>query len=158
MTAETATQPEDDLAEILQTTTRTLTIDGVVCKVRRLRNREFFALLRVLTKALGPGVAAIFARPAEDIPEAIAGALGIAIPEADEQWLIFCKQMVEPADQSEDAEKTVAMAWRNPELETTFEFVTILMEQEADNFVKLGKVAGLWWETNKAKLTRKAVG
>lgn len=115
-------------------------------RVRRIKSREFFALMRIITKGLGEGLASFrFSFDAED-PEQMQAdmlaVLAIAIPEAIEEVAQFLKAITEPVNPSETA--AVAAALENPEVEVTMDILGVMLEQERDDIGPLLGKAQAW--------------
>lgn len=159
MTAETAdTQLVEptELEEIAQIVSSRIVVDGIECEVGRLKTREFFVLMRILTRGLGGRLADLFdadARP-EDNAGRFIGALLVSIPEAETDFILLVKRMVQAVDP--DQADALRVALDNPGLETLLAIAETVAMQEAGELTRLGKAATSWWETNKEQLRRQA--
>ena len=114
------------------------------CRMKPLRTREFFGLVRLITTAYGENLGNLFALDWSS-PEAAGGAIiavvTVAIPLATDQFLEWLRSILEPINPLEAAPLTEALD--NPPVEDLFGLVQALMEAEWPNLsVVLGKVAG----------------
>lgn len=157
MTAKTAPTPAkgeetpDPIGEIIQEPIDTpIVIDGIDCRVKRLRTRGFLALMRVLLRGVGGGVSAIWTGPPGQVADRFVGTLGVAIPQAEEHWIAFCRRMVEAVDPKQ--QERVNDALDDPSLDETYAIITRLAEQEGPEIVRLGKAAKGWWEMNQEQM------
>lgn len=134
-------EPED--LETIAPEESEVVVDGVRCRVKRLRTREVLTIVRVLTRGIGPGVQDLdFTGPRDQVAQELAGALIVAVPESPDEFLQFVSDVVEPIDESNL--KPFQEAIRNPELETLLEVAEAVAVQEADNLKSLmGKATAM---------------
>jgi len=155
-TAETAIRPVEDttteLEEIIQAVENRIEINGIECEVGRLRTREFFSLLRILTRGMGSGIATLFdpEASAQDNAGRFLGALIVSVPEAETDFILLVKKLVKPIDP--DKAEEVKAALDNPGLDVMLEIAQIVALQEAGELTRLGKAAKSWWEANKDRM------
>lgn len=134
MTATTNEKPVD-LEAILPEATELL-VEGIPAAVRRLKAKEFFALLRVLTNGMGPGIANVdFSKDRDEMAGQFVGLLLSAVPNAAEEFTQFLTLVVEAKDPKQNAALQKCMA--NPELETMIDVLTVVAEQEAPDLQSL---------------------
>lgn len=134
MTA-TVSEKTIDLEAIMPESTELL-IEGIPASVRRLKAKEFFALLRVLTNGMGSGIANVnFSGEEDEVRGQFLGLFLAAVPNASEEFVDFLKIVIEPKDSKQAGDLNKAMA--NPELETVIDVLTIVAEQEAPDLKAL---------------------
>lgn len=134
-----------DLEAILPSEFRVV-IDGMPCKVRRLKTREFLALVQVLTSGLGPALGNVKLDFSDD--EAIARDLSalmlLAIPNAVDEFVFFLTSVVEPVKDS-DRGKIATYLQDNPDIDVMLEIFEGIAVQEKDDLVVLaGKAQAMW--------------
>lgn len=135
MTANKTSVKPDDL-QIIDPENGEFLIEGIPAVVKRIKAREFFKLLGVITIGMGSGMGQISLSGEKD--EAIGQFLGLmiaAIPEAGDEFADFLSMVVEAKDPRDNA--VVAEKMRNPELDTMLDALTLLAEQEAPGFSQL---------------------
>lgn len=111
----------------------------VECGVKRLRAREFLALLRVFTTGFGDGIAKITlaGEDADEMQGQILGMMLVAIPEAIEEFLDFMVQVVEPV---EGDPKRLRKALVDPDVNMLLDVAEAIAIQEKDDlWALLGK-------------------
>lgn len=123
-------------------------------RVSKIRTREALKLIRILGAGAGPllGDIRISADTnAEELAQEILGLLLFAITDAEDEVLDFFRVMVNPVDLIEPAKnKTQHEAnvqkytelyekLQNPEIADTIALVSKIVENEAPNFLALGK-------------------
>lgn len=156
MTAVTSPEPEDEpvdeAAEILQTPVGQVEVAGVECRINRMKTREMFALLRIVT--LGGTnvdmVASVFEKgqSEEVMAQKLFAAILVTIPSAENDVVDLIRKMVGKTDAATPDEWVkVQRELANPDLDVTLAVVQAIVEQEAGEIVRLGKVARSWWET-----------
>lgn len=140
-----ADEDVDDLEAIHPDVVR-VTIDGQVCKIHRLKTREFLELMRILTNGLGPNIGNV--RLSFDDPDAIGSEMMalmfMAIPNASQEFAVFLADIVEPVD-GEQKGKVAAYLHDNPELDEMLEIFEAVARQEKDDLsALLGKARAMW--------------
>lgn len=147
--AETPKKEEKDLEAILPQPGEPFEIGAasgspVLVRVNRLKTREFLALMRAITRGVGPGLSHLTLAGSED--EQVAEMLGIvvmAIPEAGDDFVEFV-QTVTVAVGKDDAQR-VQQELRNPEIDDTLRIIEQVVTQEIDDLqALLGKVQSMW--------------
>ena len=146
MTATTAaapvTEPEDDETEAKDLETilpppGEVEIDGVKCTVRRLKAREFFMVMGVLTNGLGPNLAEVrWEGDSEEIQGMLMGAFLLAIPNAADDVIRLCQHLVEPQGDKKENQR-IRLYMENPEVEDLLPVIDALIENEADSIRSL---------------------
>ncbi len=148
MTAETAVTPTEELDEIDKTPSGKVTIEGHECEIRRIRTREVFTVMKILTAANQTGQiisSALDGEDEEELGQELMAGLIVAIPYAEDEFIGLLSRLVEhPADP--EAAVIVLAELENPSLETTMLIVQAIVEQEAGELLRLGKQARSWWE------------
>lgn len=146
----TSTETDDkDVEAIAPTDGRvTLTIDGdpVACRVRRLKTREFLALLRVITNGLGPmlGQVSIDLSDEEAVQRDLSALLLLALPNAVDEFVEFLRTVVEPVDKRRTA-TVAAYLIENPEIDDLIPVFEQIATQEKDDLIVLaGKAQAMW--------------
>lgn len=149
MTAETA-EPEDDLEVILPSPTD-LRVAGIECQLRRLKAREFFQLMAVLTNGMGPALSQmkLSTDDQEEFAGAMIGAFMVALPNAVDDFILLCDMIVIPKYDEDQGKLKEAM--RNPELDDLMHIVDCVIYNEQDDLYQLlGKARaylGRWKNT-----------
>jgi len=141
----TVKQQTEDLESIVPAP-GTIDVDGIPARVRRLKSREFLSLIRVLTLGLGPNIGEFKLDGDEDeVKGQVIAMFLMAIPEAIDEFGQFMFSIVDPVDPKDG--KELAKRMKNPEVEVLIDLITIVAEQEVNDFQSLvGKA--------KAALTR----
>jgi hypothetical protein len=135
--------------------------DGTEVRVVRLRTRQFFRFLRILTHGGGEALVRAIdfnADPAE-FAQRLAMAVLFSIPDAENEAILFVQSMCRPPDVAApevlrldkdkvkaDDEKYAVLGRKlaNPELEDTVTIIETVITQEAEDIQALGKrLAGL---------------
>jgi hypothetical protein len=135
--------------------------------VERLRTRQLFKFLRILTVGAGPALAELEISSDTDqaeLTQQLMAILLISIPEAEDEVIDFLRSMVKPinlveperskADREANVEKytTLYTQLNNPAPEDTLELLIRIVKNEAPNMIALGKqIAALL--PSAAKLT-----
>jgi hypothetical protein len=148
MTAETAVTPTEEMDEIVQTPSGKVTIGTSEYEVRRIRTREVFTIMRILTGSNMMGEVVEALGDSDEDPDNAAkrlvAGLMVAIPYAEDDFLKLIQRLVVvPAEDLKDVAEQLA----NPTIELTMEILKVIVYQEAGELVRLGKDARIWWET-----------
>lgn len=113
-----------------------LLIEGIPATVKRLKAKEFFALLRILTNGMGANIANVdFGSDKEEVKAHFLGLFIAAVPNAADEFVDFLHLVVEPKNSQQTGELNRAMV--NPELETVIDVLTVVAEQEAPDIADL---------------------
>ena len=135
----------DDLGglETIAPTEQAVTVDGVPCRVSRLRMRELLKLVRVLTTGLGDAMSALdFNADKDAFAQQLMSAAIVGIPHAEDEFVELVQAVVVPQDPRRADE--VRDALHNPDLDVVIDAVGVVIDQEADAFQSLlGKVQNL---------------
>lgn len=116
-------------------------VEGIPVTVRRLKAKEFFALLRVITSGLGSNIGQLsLDGDEEEMKGQIVGLLIAAVPNAAEEFVDFLHLVIDPIDSKQTGALNRAMD--NPELETVIDVLTAVAEQEAGDIAALVGKAG----------------
>lgn len=127
---------------------------GYEVRLQRLRTRQFFRLLKVLTRGVGPAV--VQSLDFKDDPDQFGSRLlaitFMAIPEAEQQFIEFLQSMCQPVglhegpnlDKQQRADNQAAILelveeLNNPELEDLLDLAEAIVKQEAKDIQSLGK-------------------
>lgn len=145
MTAKEATPAEDQLAEIdsIDPVPEEITLSsGTVVRIERLKARQFFKMLRILTHGGAHVIGQM--RLSSDMGEEeftaqLVGLVLFALPEAGEEAIEFLRSMVIPAGKGAAAEKACAEAMENPELEDMVSLIEAIVRREAADLKALGR-------------------
>lgn len=146
---------------------------GLPVEVVRLRTRQLFRLMRILARGATPAALATLNFGSSDSPEdnrefasRLLGLVVQAIPEAENEAIIFLNSMCQPAGivvkppaklSKAESESNDALFERfsrdmfNPELEDTLSILEVIIANEAGEIQALGKKLSRLWE-----VTRKA--
>jgi len=142
-----ATKPAQDPAGGLDTiapSEGTITVDGMNCRVKRLRMRELMKLVRVLTAGLGEGLTRLdwSSTSDEEFGQQLFGMALVGIPEAEDEFVELVQALVEPADPRYSEQ--VHEALDNPEAAVVVDAIGVVIEQERESFgLLLGKLRTL---------------
>ena len=135
--------------------------DGTKVRVVRLRTRQFFRLMKVLTHGGGEALVKLidFNAPAEEFTQRLSMAVLFSIPDAEAEAVSFIQSMVRPPDvappeiervtkdkaEADDAKYAeLHRKMFNPPLEDTVSVIEQVIRQEAGDIQALGKrLAGL---------------
>jgi hypothetical protein len=130
---------------------------GFTLGIRRMRTRQFFRLLRILTHGAGPALTQAqlnFAGDPGEFGTKLLMLVVMSIPDAEQETIAFLASMCQPADQTDkqvsqmtkqEAEAHQALWDRygeelhNPELEDTLDLIEVIVRQEAPELQALGK-------------------
>lgn len=143
MTAKTATTRKTarkpDLDVILPQNVQ-MELNGIKCEVKRLKAREFFQLIGIVTNTLGANAAEIFGRMEEkkdddDFGAELVGVILVAVPLAMEPFLRLVRDIVEPLDKA-DTDELDEYLW-NPEPGDVLDIIDGVLENEKDNLQSL---------------------
>jgi hypothetical protein len=134
--------------------------DGVRVLFQRLRTRQFFKLLRIVTRGAGNMLGLLRLSPGQSIDDFtnnLIAVIVLAIPEAEEETIEFLRSMVEPvppavpdetppaqvgkvaASMVADARKKLDASLDNPELDDLLGIVEAIVRREAPDLKALGK-------------------
>jgi hypothetical protein len=140
---------------------------GLPVAVVRLKTRQMFRLLRILTRGAGPAIAQLdFGGDAEEFGQKLLGILVMAIPDAEQETIAFLQSMCKPdglvdkkpqhmtkKDNENDAglwERFNAELF-NPEISDTLALLEVIVANEAPELQSLGKkLRSLWAVAKKA--------
>lgn len=131
---------------------------GYVVLIQRLKTRQFFRLLKVLTRGVGPAVVQSgldFGKDPEAFGQSLLAMTLMAIPEAEQQFIEFLTSMCSPVgmheasgrarlskQQTEDNQAAIAdmlEELNNPELEDLLDLAEAIVAREAPEIQALGK-------------------
>src|SRR6516164_2046821 len=117
---------------------------GFAVEVVRLRTRQFFRLLRVLTNGAGPAMMQAglnFRDNPDDFTQKFLMLVLMSIPDAEQQAIMFLQSMLKPAGLADkpDSQLTKQQKEDNPELTDTIDLIEVMVRQEAPELQALGK-------------------
>ena len=131
---------------------------GYEVGIQRLKTRQFFRLLKVLTRGVGPAVVQSgldFGKDPETFGQSLLAMTLMAIPEAEQQFIEFLTSMCTPVDlheasgrarlskqQTEDNQAAIGDMMEelnNPELEDLLDLAEAIVKREAPEIQALGK-------------------
>lgn len=116
-----------------------LIIQGVPCHVRRLKMREFFGLMGIMTAGLGPAMGQMgfeSAGDAEEFGSLVVAGFIMAVPNQVPQFIVWMQQIVEPmGDKQQNRE--VHDYLDNPDPGELFPILDVILYQEKDNLFEL---------------------
>ena len=149
--------PESELDRIDPQTVLCEFTTGFTVEVVRMRTRQFFRLLRVLTHGAGPAMMQAGLNFQAAGPEFVTQLLTLvvmSIPDAESEAIAFLSSMCKPAGvierpggkltkQEEDANKALwekyGVELHNPDLTDTIDLIELIVRQEAPELQALGK-------------------
>jgi hypothetical protein len=142
---------------------------GFPVEVVRLRTRQMFRLLRILTRGAGPAIGQLdFSEDAAVFGQKLLGLLLVAIPDAEQETVTFLQSMCRPSGlvdkkaqhmTKKDSEQNQELWDRfneelfNPEIGDTLSLFEVIVSTEAPELQSLGKKLRSLWE-----VTRKVTG
>ena len=132
--------------EVIVPVEKSFVIDGVDCKVKRLKTREFLGLMRVLTAGLGGalGEVRIDFTDADSVGRDLSALFVLAIPNAVDEMVLFLTQVVVPTD-SGQAGRVRKYLDDNPDLDVLLDVFEVIAVQEKDDLSALaGKAQAMW--------------
>jgi hypothetical protein len=149
MTAEAS-----EIDTFLQTTEPVELTDGTKVRVHRLKTREFFGLLRILTNGGAPMLAQVdtSGMSEEQMVQLLLSLTLFSLPNAQDEAIAFVQQMVELAEEPANKQDGIAARARlvayldNPELDDLITIVEKVVEQEAEDVRALGKRLRSMWD------------
>lgn len=167
MTATAVEQPDEpdtrDLSVII-TSEGVVDVEGIPCRVRRLRARETLDLARIIGGGLGNALAD-FEFDFADIDQFkadVTALLMIALPNAEAETFAFLDRMLLPVDDKQVGRVHELM--QNPDLGVAIDLLDLIVEQEGPSLVALlgkaralaGKVGNLMPKTPQETPSRPA--
>ena len=123
---------------------------GVKVKVNRLKTREFLALLRFLSRGLGPAVAELSFNTddEEELAGEMIGTLIVALPEATDEFMEFVQAVVTPVGKDDVARVKQEMA--NPDIDDLMAIGERVVVQEIPDLRRLaGNAQAMWGRIRK---------
>jgi hypothetical protein len=141
---------------------------GFQVDVVRMRTRQFFRLLRVLTHGAGPALTQSgldFSAPGEEFGQKLLMLVVMSIPDAEQEAIGFLASMCRPTGitdkpsgqlTKQENEANQALWGRfneelhNPELEDTLDLIEVIVRQEAPELQALGKKLQRTWKIFQA--------
>lgn len=136
-----------------------IVLNGIDCRVKRIKTRQFLALMRVFTLGLGPalGNIEIDFDDEENMAQDFASLLIVAIPNAVPQFMAFISEVVEPVDEMKSRELR-EYVMDNPEIEDLIEVVSVVARQEVGDIASLVKKVRSMWKVTAAAYRQKKKG
>jgi hypothetical protein len=132
--------------EVIVPDAAALTVNGIECTVRRLKTREFLALMRVLTAGLGAGLGQVKLdfEDQEQMSADIAALVMLAIPQATEEFIQFVAMIVDAKDGSQTGAVKQYLA-DDPPMDVLLDVFEIVATQEHEDLASLvGKAQAMW--------------
>lgn len=141
--------------------------DGSQVEIERLRTRQLFKLLKILTRGAQPILADLDwsgQTDQQEFGQQLLAALLVSIPEAEDEALEFIRAMVRPVgfierprsqeERNENFRKQDDLSWalNNPPLEDTVEIISRVVQKEAPEILALGKKLGSLLNNQRATL------
>jgi hypothetical protein len=131
-TAEKRKREELPDLEVILPPPGTCVLDGMECRVKPLKTREFFAVMGIITTGLGGGALQdMSAENADELRGEIVGAVLVALPVAVEPFLALVKDITEPV-RKEDA-VALRQYLDNPAPEDLLVVIDCVIDNEKDN-------------------------
>lgn len=140
---------------------------GFAVEVVRMKTRQMFRLLRILTRGAGPAITQLdFGGDGEKFGSQLFGIVVMAIPDAEQETISFLQSMCKPHGLVEKKNSQMTKAENddnahlferfneelfNPELEDTIALLEAIVANEAPELQSLGKkLSHLWTVARKA--------
>ena len=120
-------------------------INGIDCRVKRFRTREFLALTSILTKGLGENASRVRLSGNDDeVASELIGLVLVSLPNAVPEFIAFLQGIVEPVDKA-DKGKIAAYMGDDPDLDVLIDVFEAFAVQERDEIGQLtGKFRASW--------------
>jgi hypothetical protein len=153
--SESSTEVETPDVEVIVPPTGKVMVDGHDCRVRRLKTREFLALVNVLTTGLGGALSdvTIDLSDEEGVARDLSALIVLAVPRATDEFTVFLRQIVEPVDDRHRAAVATYLL-DNPDVEVMLDIFEIVASQEKDDLSVLAGKAQAMWKRVAALYTR----
>jgi len=144
-------------------------LDGTKVYVQRLRTRQLFKLLKILTVGAADMLSNLsFSSETteEDFAAQMVALIAVSIPEAEDEAIEFVRSMLLPEgiierprtrderDQNEEKMTALAFALENPELEDLFDIFNRIVRNEAPTIQSLGKKIRVMFQKNVAPVAQ----
>lgn len=123
-----------------------IVIDGIDCRVRRLKTREFLSLVNVLTSGLGPALSEVKLdfSDGDTVAQDMSALMLLAVPNALDEFTMFLRVVVEAKD-GRQAGRVATYLMDNPDLDVLLEIFEVIAMQEKDDLAVLaGKAQAMW--------------
>lgn len=142
-----ATPEAQDVQRLLPESTRLELSDGTEVDVLPLKTRQFFRLLKIVTRGGAPILRSMplsLDAGAAEFTQQLLAVVIMAVPEAEQQAVEFIQSMVEPVGLTGDAEIDLAKrralhnSLYNPELDDTLAIIEKVISIEGEDIRKLG--------------------
>ncbi len=134
----TAARQETDI--LLPEPTQLKLEDGILVQVRPLKARQFFKLLRIVTRGgahmLGNLKMSALEDP-EDFAAQIVALIVFAVPEAEDEAFEFFRAMVAPVNEEDRA--ALDMVFLDPSLDDVVSIIEAVINAEKEDLAALGK-------------------
>lgn len=124
----------------------TVVVNGIECRVKRLKTREFLALMRVLTAGLGPNISQVDLdfTDGETVARDLSALMMLALPGATEEFALFLGNVVEPVDSGKNVQVFQYLN-DNPDVDVLIDVFEAVATQERDDLAGLaGKAQAMW--------------
>ncbi len=146
---------------------------GLTVSVKRIRTRETFKLMRILTRGVSGSIGSLLMAGNDDeesFTGALLGAVIVAVPEAEDEAIDFIQAMVEPAkliqdprtkperESNQEQYDRLARELQNPELEDTIVIIERVVRNEAPQIRALGNRLALLLKTQASSAEAKQGG
>jgi hypothetical protein len=139
--------PEDEDISRLDPTPSTFTLaSGTEVNVARLKSRQFFKMLRIITHggSQALGMMNFDASDTDEFVTQLTALVVFAIPESEEETIEFVKSMCEPANLAEDRKlaeeqrRALRAELDNPELDDLVSVIEVIVRREGADLKALG--------------------
>lgn len=152
-------KPQKPDVEVIVPEAGEVTIEGVTCNVRRLRTREFLALMKVLTRGLGSGLSEVRLdfSDGDAVARDLSALMLLAIPNAFGEFCLFLTTIVEPTDETKRG-VIVQYLNDNPDLDVLLAVFEKVAVQEKDDLSALAGKAQAMWSRVASLYSSPAVG
>lgn len=119
-------------------------VSGIDVLIRRLRTREFLALIKILTHGLAGGLAdiKIDTKDPEQMQANLVGMFAMALPEAVDEFVQFVFTITDPKVETDRAR--LAIELQNPDPGEVLDLLGIVAIQEKDDLAALAGKVQAW--------------
>lgn len=129
--------------DVIDPVEATITINGVECRVKRIKAWDLIQIVRILSVGVGDKLGTIrFEGSDSDVAAQVTGLLLLAIPRSENEVKVLISNLVQPVDGSVDIRSYLSTELEPEEL---IDICTVMVEQEKGSFSELwGKVQAMW--------------
>lgn len=144
-----------------------LDVEGIACRVRRMRTREALGLARIFGSGIGAGIMDLVefeGKDDDEIAGQILALLLMVVPSAEEETVAFVSSIVVPVNDADAGRLRDVM--NNPAVPTLLSVLGHVIDQEGEEFITIvgearaiaTKIGTLMADRKKPTVKKKAAG